>query len=82
MTSDSSNTDQSSPSTLVNSSAIIGYTYDAEGYELTVYYKGKSQAVRVFKDIMPPEVSDIFDSGGSIGKKAIKMLKGKKGSDA
>ncbi len=71
-----------SPASLVNSSAIIGYTYDAEGYELTVYYKGKSQAVRVFKDVMPPEVSDIFDSGGSIGKKAFLKLKGKKGSEA
>ncbi len=67
-----------SPTVLVNSSSIIGYTYDSNEYKLTVYYKGKSKSVREYSDVMPPMVSKIFDSAGSIGSKAYKNLKGLK----
>lgn len=65
-----------SPEVLINSSSIIGYTYDSNTYKLTVYYKGKSGAVHEYSNVMPPTISQIFDSGGSIGRKAYQKLKG------
>ncbi len=79
---DNNESDSNSPQVLVNSSSIYGYTYDSSTYKLIVYYKGKSKTVKEYSDVMPPMVSRIFDSAGSIGKKAYKNLKGLKSIDA
>ncbi len=70
-------TDQDSPQTLVtNSSSITGYSYDAQGLALTMYYKTGS--VYEFHNVNPGIVSSIFDVSGSVGSKASKLLKGLK----
>jgi hypothetical protein len=66
----------SQPAVLVDSSAIIGYAYDANSYVLDVFYKGKNQSIYRYYNVFPPVVSDVFDSAGSIGLKARNSLKG------
>lgn len=62
------------PDVLVSSSSVYGYSYDSRTLKLTVYYKGRSAATHEYSDVTPPMVSQVFDSGGSIGLKARKVL--------
>jgi hypothetical protein len=64
------------PQTLVNSSSVIGYSYNEATFELFVWFHGKGKAQPIYRYLMcfPPMFSSIFQSGGSIGKK-ISQLK-------
>lgn len=64
------------PDVLVNSSSIIGYTYDATNYVLTLWYRSKRPSIYRFYNVFPPMLSDIFVSGAGIGSKARNTLKG------
>jgi len=65
------------PKTLIRSSSVIGYSYDPFSYQLDVWYRFKhgNSLYRYFL-VYPPMISQIFDSGPSVGKKARQMLKG------
>lgn len=57
----------------VNSSLISSYSYDVSNYVLTVtLYNGESWA---YQGVMPPVVSQVFDSPGSVGAKFSKLIK-------
>lgn len=64
----------SSPKVLVDSSSIQGYSYDAQSYVLDVWYKSSRSLYRYF-NVFPPVVSQVFDSGANIGKKAHETLR-------
>jgi hypothetical protein len=64
------------PQTLVSSTSVIGYSYDDKAYQLVVWYKGKKPSVYRYLMVLPPVVSSIFDSGGSIGLKLRDAVKG------
>lgn len=56
----------------VNSSIISSYEYDSQKYVLTVTFKtGNSWQ---YKNVMPPVVSQVFDSPGSIGSKFKRLI--------
>jgi hypothetical protein len=63
------------PDKLVQSGSIIGYSYDSNSYILDVFYKGRNQAIHRYNNVFPPVISQIFDSSGSIGRKAQLLLK-------
>jgi hypothetical protein len=66
------------PNVLVNSSSVVGYSYDNTNYILDVWYKNSKGADSIYRYFMvyPNIVSSIFDSGGSYGKNAKANLKG------
>lgn len=63
------------PETLVSSSSILGYSYDAHKYELFVFYKGKHNSVYRYLMCYPTTFAQVFASGAGIGGKAAKILK-------
>lgn len=57
----------------VNSSLISSYMYDSTNYVLTVtLYNGEDWE---YKGVMPPVISQVFDSPGSIGAKWTRLIK-------
>jgi hypothetical protein len=66
-----------SPTVLLsNSSAVVGYSYDATNYVLDVWFKGKSQPIYRYYLVYPPVMSQIFDSGSGHGLKLRNLTKG------
>lgn len=61
---------------ITNSSSVAGYSYDAQAYVLTVFYKGKGSAVYQFFNCYPGVVSQIFDQPNKIGKELKEQVKG------
>ena len=57
----------------VNSAIISSYEYDSAKYELTVTFK--SGEAWTYKNVMPPVVSTVFDSPGSVGSKFLRLIK-------
>ena len=59
----------------LKSSILSSYTYNSTEYILTVTYNdGESY---MYKNIMPPTISNVFDSPGSIGSKFIRLIRSK-----
>lgn len=57
----------------VNSSLVSSYSYDSSKYVLTVtLYNGESWS---YQGVMPPVVSQVFDSPGSVGAKYSRLIK-------
>ena len=64
------------PETLIDSSSILGYSYDSDSYELLVWYRGKKETIYRYLNVSPPVMSQIFDFSNSVGKEARKTLRG------
>lgn len=62
----------------VKSSLVSAYSYNPDSYTLDVMFKDGTEMQ--YQNVMPPEMSHIFDSSGSIGSKLLKVLKGHKHS--
>ena len=62
------------PDVLVNSSSVLGYSYNPESLTLLVWFKGRKSAVHVYYRCYPTQVRDVFMSGGSIGSKFRKQI--------
>lgn len=56
----------------VKSSMIKAYSYDAQTLELTVIFSNGKE--RVYKQVQPPDMSQVFDAPGSIGSKFHKII--------
>ena len=63
------------PQVLVNSTSIMGYSYDASNYVLHIWYKGVKQPIYRYLMVYPTTVAQIFSTGPSIGIKARNILK-------
>jgi hypothetical protein len=62
------------PDTLIQSSSVLGYSYDDVNYTLTVWYHGKSKSIYQYYLVYPTTIAQIFNEGGSIGLKARNTL--------
>lgn len=63
------------PATLVNSSSILGYSYNDQTYELFIWYKGKKQVVYRYLMCYPVTLAQVFNSGPGIGLRARNILR-------
>ena len=63
------------PDNLVNSSSVLGYTYNGQNYTLFVWYKGKKQSCYRYLMCYPTTFAQVFNSGPGIGKKARDVLR-------
>ena len=64
-----------SPQTLVQSSMVVGYSYDSTSYTLDVWFAGPKASVYRYYLVYPNIVSQMFDNGGSIGRNVLSNLK-------
>lgn len=60
------------PLKIVNSTLIQSYSYDSEAYTLSVSFKDGTDVD--YYNVMPPVVSSVFDSPGSVGSKFLKQV--------
>lgn len=65
--------DDDKPENVVKgSSSVVGYSYDAQTYELIVWFHGG--VAYQYSNVMPPEMSQVFDSPGSVGAKLRRLI--------
>jgi len=58
--------------TVLKSSILQDYSYDAQSYTLTVTFKNGNKFQ--YFNILPPTMSSVFDSGGSVGSRFVKQI--------
>lgn len=58
------------------STSIEGYSYDASDFVLDVWFRGRRRSIYRFFLVYPVTVTQIFNSGPSVGLKARKILGG------